>query len=529
MSLGLHVNGSEVKVLDEDASLLQVLRDQLGLRAAKDGCSPQGQCGCCTVWVDGSPRAACVTPSRRVAGRSVTTLEGLADDDRRAWSEAIASAGASQCGFCTPGIVMRLEALRRKAPAGRLGAGAVERDLLAHLCRCTGWRTIVQAATEVGDAGHLEARGAGRDLAAASRRAFLEGGSAQQVGPTVALGQGGFADDCAPAGCLVAVPDGRGGWAVGESLAEARGAAGRVQGRRSSAVPGHPLELPAGDWDLTLRTTWVDPAYLETDASWCAPGGEPATPLGNGGAFGGKVDSPTAGAARQLADAHGRPVRVLMSREDVITLGPKRPPIAAGLRLDGTGVMRAVRCPGLAARVALAAPGIAVEEVDVEGPAVSASLRGAGWAEAAVLMAVLDRLRLCGADPRAEAAVSSPGGGAAEASFSEDGRLRVRVSCGEVLDEVVLSSYCVGAAHMALSWVRSEGMGVDDHGAPLDLTLRSLGVLPAREMPEVDVQVEPGADPAVNGSDAVFAAVAAAAWIHEGLPECWPTRRAPRR
>jgi hypothetical protein len=82
------------------------------------------------------------------------------------------------------------------------------------------------------------------------------------------------------------VPDGRGGWAVGGSLAEARAAAGKVQGRRSTVDAAPPLELPPGDWAATVRTSWCEPGYLEPDASWCEPGGEPSSPLANGGAFG---------------------------------------------------------------------------------------------------------------------------------------------------------------------------------------------------------------------------------------------------
>lgn len=154
------------------------------------------------------------------------------------------------------------------------------------------------------------------------------------------LGQGGFADDTAPPGALVAVPDGGGDWVVGETLAEARSRAGKVQGRRSTAGLHHPLEVPPGSWDLSLRTTWVEPAYLETDASWCRPGDEPATALANGGAFGAKVASVAPGTARRLADQLGRPVRVVLSREDVVRAGPKRPPVAAGMMKDGTGIMR---------------------------------------------------------------------------------------------------------------------------------------------------------------------------------------------
>src|SRR5690606_27188256 len=138
------VDGRQVEVADSGQSLLDVLRDGLGLRSPKDGCSPQGQCGCCTVLVDGQPRVACVTPARRVAGRSITTAEGLPEDVRERWANAFCDTGGSQCGFCTPGIICRLEGLRSKgADAG--DHGAVEQALLAHLCRCTGWRTVLDA------------------------------------------------------------------------------------------------------------------------------------------------------------------------------------------------------------------------------------------------------------------------------------------------------------------------------------------------------------------------------------------------
>jgi len=99
------------------------------------------------------------------------------------------------------------------------------------------------------------------------------------------------------------------------------------------------------------------------------------------------------------------------------------------------------------------------------------------------------------------------------------------VRAGTPLDTVVLRSYCIGAAHMALGWVRSEGIAVDAAGEPQDLTIRSFGILRAADMPPVEVEIEPDDGPPVNGSDAVFAAVAAAAWRHEGFPPDWPVRR----
>jgi xanthine dehydrogenase small subunit len=508
--LSFEVDGRRVTVADDGTSLLEVLRDRLGIRSPKDGCSPQGQCGCCTVLVDGSPRVACVTPARRIAGRAITTVEGLADAGR--WADAFCATGASQCGFCTPGIIVRLAGLRARG-AEVDDVPAVERALAAHLCRCTGWRTILDAwaLATGGDPGAVVS---GRDLERASRRAAIEGGVPQRVAPEVPLGRGGFADDRAPADCLVAVPDGRGGWAVGETLAEARANAAKVQGRRTTVHVGHPLEVPSGRWDVTLRTTWIEPAYLETDASFCLPGEEPMTPLANGGAFGGKTASPAPAAARELADRLGRPVRVLLAREDTVRLGPKRPPIAAGAMADGTGVVRVVDTPGIAETVGRVAPGLVVEPVRVAGPPTSTAARAAGWAEAEALTA--------GARGRARPVVA-PNGARAEAEIAGGGTVRVRVRCGDPLDEVVLRSYCVGAAHMALGWVSSEGIAVDESGEPLDLTIRSFGVLRASETPPIEIEIEHDTGDPVNGSDAVFVAVAAAAWIAQGCPQDWPT------
>ena len=108
-----------------------------------------------------------------------------------------------------------------------------------------------------------------------------------------------------------------------------------------------------------------------------------------------------------------------------------------------------------------------------------------------------------------------------------DGSIDLEVDAGEVVDTVVLRSYCIGAAHQALGWVRSEGVAVDADGAVRDLTMRSFGILQARAMPAVTVTVaSESSGPAVNGSDAAFAAVAAARWLADGLVEQWPTHRA---
>lgn len=507
--ISLTVDGVEVTVEDRGGSLLGALRDQLGLTSVKDGCSPQGQCGCCTVLVDGAPRVSCVTPIRRVAGRSISTVDGLGEGVRTEWSEALCATGGSQCGFCTPGIVARLAGLRAKGTPVDDHA-AVERALQAHLCRCTGWQTIVEAWDRLGEPAPP------RDLDAASARAEIEGGAPQVVAPAVALGRGGFADDTAPTEALVAVRSADGTWVMGESVDEARAAAGKVQGRRTTVDPEPPLAVPAGDWAATLRTSWVEPGYLETDATWCEPGGEPASSLANGGAFGAKDAGHLGAVARQLADEHGRAVRVLWSREDVVRLGPKRPPVAGGADADGTGRLTVVRTPGIAEAIARVAPGLVVDEVDLVGPPTSAAPRAAGWAEALLLLA--------GARGTL-APVHGPDGGIAEAEVV-DGRIRIRIAAGDPLDEVVLRSYAIGAAHMAYGWITSEGLAVDAEGRVHDLTIRSFGIPRAVDTPPIDVEIDPTPGPPVNGSDAVFAAVAAAVWLHQGHPQDLPTRGA---
>lgn len=456
----------------------------------------------------------------------MTSVDGLDPDVVQPLVEALTATGASQCGFCTPGILVRLAALGAQPVAHR-----VESALLAHLCRCTGWRTIVDAACSAGTApGPVPVPV--RDLGAAGRRAELEGGIHQAVGPDVTLGRAPFASDTAPAGCLVAVPDGQGDWRVGDTVGAVRAAVGRVQGRRSGNQVAYPLEVAPGPWSLTLRTTWVEPAYLEPDASWCVPGGDPVSPAANGGAFGAKASSIAATTARRLADKHGRPVLVVLPREDVVRLGPKRPPVAGGIRADGTGILRVVTTPGIANAVESVAPGLVVEEIDVTGPCTSADIRAAGWAEAVVLTAAVRALAggLTPGTGRATVTLPSGASAAATVDVGSDGApvaVAVRVRCGTPLDEVVLRSYAIGAAHMGLGWVCSEAVALNADGVPEDLTIRSFGVLRAKDTPPVHFEVDPaGAGEApVRGSDAVFAAVAAATWIAQGLPERWPTRR----
>jgi aerobic-type carbon monoxide dehydrogenase small subunit (CoxS/CutS family) len=550
-------NGRAVSVAaPADESLLSVLRERLSIFSAKDGCAPQGQCGCCTVLVDGDPRVACVTPVSRVAGRSVTTVEGLDPAERERLAAAFVATGGSQCGFCTPGILMRVSGTRVRD---------LDRALAAHLCRCTGWLTVY-------DALRAEPAPVERDLDAAARRAQMEGGKPQAVGVEVPLGGAPFADDTAPRDALVAVPlppgsdaecvEAAGGrWVIGASLGQARLAAGKVQGRRTTVEERPPLSdrlaaLPAGG--VRLATSWVEPAYLEPDASWCAPGGAPVSPYENAGAFGGKIGSAAPRAAQELADRLGTVVRVVYSREDVVRLGPKRPPIAATARfVDGR-----VEIDGVVARGAApafddvwptpyACPVVARwEEVGVAGPPVGRNLRAVGLAEQTVLVegaldrAGVDRASLTDDPTLLDTCVRVPSGASAGARVHFDAatgaleRVEVHVAAGDPLDRTVLHSYVVGAVHMALGWVCTESLSVDpETGEVHDLTIRSFGIIRPKDMPPVDVVVvDDDRAPLAQSSDAVFAAVAAATWnalaaVEGSRPDTFPARhtRAARR
>ena len=543
-------------------TLLTVLRERLGVTEVKDGCAPQGQCGCCTVLVDGDARVACVTPVARVAGRRVTTVRGLDPTWRDGAAAALVGTGGSQCGFCTPGIVVRAAAATAK---GRGDGAGLERALAAHVCRCTGWQTVVEAF------GDLAAGAAPvpRDLDLAAERARLEGGVPQLVDLDVPLGGAPFADDRAPRDAIVAVPRPPGSdapaevvdgiaWVVGPTLAEARRAAGTVQGRRTTVDDLPPLPLPATPaGGYALATGWVDAAYLEPDASWCEPGGEPASARGNGGGFGGKAASIAPGAARALADRLDRTVRVVLTREDVVRRSPKRAPIAASASFDGARVVITGTCAAggeehLRAAATVASPYDLVIDAtwtpaSIAGPPVSGALRAAGLAETAVLVegalaaAGADRLSLVrgvrAVSVLLDTCVAHADGAMAGARVDIDpdtGRIegvRVRVAAGDPLDDVVLRSYAIGAAHMALGWVLTEGLAVDpESGEPLDLTIRSLGIIRAHAVPPIEVEIvdEPG-PPLGRSSDAVFAAVAAATVVAllraDGVaPDTFPAR-----
>ena len=140
----LSVNGETCDLLVPiHRTLLEVLREDLGLTGTKHGCEA-GECGACTVLVDGVPILSCLSLPIEIEGRSVTTVEGLADGDRlHPLQQAFAEVGAAQCGYCTPGMLLTARGLLAETPTPT--RPEIREALAGNLCRCTGYEKILDA------------------------------------------------------------------------------------------------------------------------------------------------------------------------------------------------------------------------------------------------------------------------------------------------------------------------------------------------------------------------------------------------
>jgi selenium-dependent xanthine dehydrogenase len=145
------LNGAqETAAYEPGMQFLEVLREECGIVSAKNGCAPEGACGCCAVLVDGQPVLACLRKPEHMEGRDVVTLEGLPERMRNVLGEAFVLEGGVQCGFCIPGIVVRASHLMRKGETE--DRDTVARALASHLCRCTGYARIIDAIQTAGEA-----------------------------------------------------------------------------------------------------------------------------------------------------------------------------------------------------------------------------------------------------------------------------------------------------------------------------------------------------------------------------------------
>ena len=190
-TVDLVVNGTPVSVRADHPHLLAALRDELDITSPKDGCSPSGQCGCCTVHIDGKAVVSCQTPLAKVAGKQVLTLEGVEPAERKAFADAFAACGGLQCGFCIPGIVMRAKAQIDKKGAA-LERSDMARHLGAHLCRCTGYVKVLDA---------IEAVAQGT-VCSPALSGEVGGDGAKYEAAELALGDRGYIDDMRVPGTL---------------------------------------------------------------------------------------------------------------------------------------------------------------------------------------------------------------------------------------------------------------------------------------------------------------------------------------
>ena len=227
------LNGSPATVRADHPHLLAALREELDVTSAKDGCSPSGQCGCCTVMLDGKAQVSCQTPLAKVESRSVTTLEGLADAERRRYAQAFAACGGLQCGFCIPGIVMRA-----KAQVDRKGAALTREDMArhlgAHLCRCTGYVKILDA---------IEAVASGQEIVPVPRGGMGSRGPKYEA-EALTLGDRGYVDDLRVPGLLHAAL---------RLTDHARADVSEISTARALAAPGVVAVFTAADVPGDLR------------------------------------------------------------------------------------------------------------------------------------------------------------------------------------------------------------------------------------------------------------------------------------
>jgi len=280
------LNGSETSVSDAHPHLLAALREELGVCSAKDGCAPSGQCGCCTVLVDGKAVVSCNLSLAKVAGASITTLEGMSDERREQLASAFAATGALQCGFCTPGILVRVSSLLDRKGAG-LDRETAARHLGAHLCRCTGYVKIL-------DAVELLAKGETREVLPLGG---IGSSGTRYQGLDLALGDKSYVDDLRVPGMLHGAV---------HLAAHARADVLRIDPSAAAVLPGVVRVFTAADVPGKLRV-----GLIHKDWPVFVPEGGRTSYLGDVLAFVVAIDRDTARRGAELVHVDYAPLRVI--------------------------------------------------------------------------------------------------------------------------------------------------------------------------------------------------------------------------
>ena len=280
-------------------SLLETLRERCGILSLKDGCSPQGQCGCCLALVDGNPKVTCAMPVTAADGTSITTVDGLPQDDRDLLARCFLAAAAVQCGFCIPGIALRARHLVDRNPSP--SQADIARAIDVHLCRCTGYVNIIDAIERDARA----RRGEGMP------EVCEDGGVGQrlvryQAARTV-LGERPYVADMVRPGMLH-------GAVVLSPHARAR--VRRIDTSRARSMPGvHAIataaDVPGNRWYGLLYDDW--PGFVAE--------GEESRCVGDVLAAVAAVDRHTARTAAQLVDVEYEPLTPVLDPVDALREG----------------------------------------------------------------------------------------------------------------------------------------------------------------------------------------------------------------
>jgi xanthine dehydrogenase molybdenum-binding subunit len=286
-AIELILNGRPVAVEPrDDESLLETLRERCGVHSLKDGCAPQGQCGCCLAIVGGKAVTTCATPARKAAGKEILTLEGVSAAERKQMADAFVAAAGLQCGFCIPGILLRTRHLLDHHPDPTRDEIASAIDV--HLCRCTGYQKII-------DGVQLIARARRGEPIAAPRP---DGGVGERVaryrGADLALGDRGYVADLRRPGMLYG--------AVALS-AHPRARVAGIDTSRAAALPGvvriaTARDVPGARWYGLIHRDW--PGLVAE--------GEEVRCVGDVLAAVAAIDQHTARAAAALVDVEYEPL-----------------------------------------------------------------------------------------------------------------------------------------------------------------------------------------------------------------------------
>lgn len=195
------LNGQSVSVAGNHPHLLSALREELDVTSVKDGCSPTGQCGCCTVHLDGKAQVSCQLSLEKVAGREVLTLDGVDTEERQRYADAFGACGGLQCGFCIPGIVMRAKSQVDKKGSA-LTAEAMSRHLGGNLCRCTGYVKVLEAIEMVAKATDDAADSETGTIVQLERAGTVGGRGVKYEAAELTLGDRNYVDDIRVDGLL---------------------------------------------------------------------------------------------------------------------------------------------------------------------------------------------------------------------------------------------------------------------------------------------------------------------------------------